>query len=155
MKFSRVVLALTGLVFVGFGVAFLLWPLQMTLRVGIPLVTMTGTTDVRALYGGLEIGFGVFLLIASARRTWALPGLAATLCALAGMGLSRALGVALDGGPEPITGALLASEVSGAAIAALALLRERRGARSAPISAPGRKSTHQTPSAAASHMPDP
>ena len=38
----------------------------MALRVGIPLVTITGTTDVRALYGGLEIGFGVFLLIATA-----------------------------------------------------------------------------------------
>ena len=153
--FSRIVLAVSGLIFGGFGVAFLLWPSQMALRVRIPLVTMTGTTDVRALYGGLEIGFGVFLLAASSRRAWALPGLAATLCALAGMGLARALGIALDGRPEPITWALLASEVSGAAIAAIALLLERRGARSGPMLAPGRKSQHQTPSAAASHMPDP
>jgi len=155
MKFSRIVLALSGLVFMGFGVAFLFWPSQMTLRVGIPLVTMTGTTDVRAIYGGLEIGFGVFLLVAAARRTWVIPGLLATLCTLAGMGLSRALGIALDGGPDSITSALLASEVSGAAITLLALLLERRGSGTAPMAAPGRKSHHQTPSAAASHMPDP
>ncbi len=153
--FSRIVLAASGVVFVGFGVAFLLWPSRMALRVGIPLVTMTGTTDVRAIYGGMEIGFGAFMLIASARRAWVLPGLVAALCALAAMALSRALGIALDGGPDPLTSALLASEVSGAAITLLALLVERRGSRGAPMAAPGQKSKHQTPSAAASHMPDP
>jgi hypothetical protein len=155
MIFSRVVLAVSGLVFVGFGVAFLFWPAPMTLRVGIPLVTMSGTTDVRAVYGGLEIGFGTFLILCSTARAYVLPGLLGVLCALVGMSVSSAVGIALDGGPAPIIGAALAVEVSGAALALLALLLERRGARSVPMEAPGRKSDHQTPSAAASHMADP
>ena len=153
--FSRIVLVLLGVIFAGFGVAFLLWPSQMAMRVGIPLVTMAGTTDVRALYGGLEIGLGVFFAIAAASRAWRVPGLLAAFCALAGMGLARALGIALDGGPAPRNGALLGSEISGAAFALVALILERRGSRSGPMEAPGRKSDHQTPSAAASHMPDP
>lgn len=155
MIFSRIVLALLGLIFASVGVAFLLSPSPMAMRVGIPLVTMAGTTDVRALYGGLEIGFGTFLILCSTARTYVLPGLLGVLCALVGMSVSRAIGIALDGGPAPIIGAALAVEVSGAALALLALLLERRGARSVPMEAPGRKSDHQTPSAAASHMPDP
>ena len=91
--FSRIVLVLLGLIFAGFGVAFLLWPSQMAMRVGIPLVTMAGTTDVRALYGGLEIGLGVFFAITAASRAWRVPGLLAAFCALAGMGLDCQIGV--------------------------------------------------------------
>ena len=49
------------------------------------------------MYGGLEIGVGVFLLICAMRREFVRVGLFASACALVAMATSRTVGLMLDG----------------------------------------------------------
>lgn len=133
LRAGRVVVALAGLAFIGFGLAFTLWPLPMARLIEIPLPTPTARIDFAATYGGFELGFGVFLLACARRSTWVVPGLWATASALAGFAGVRLLGLVLASGPAtaPIY-AGLALEVTGFAISVLALRQVRRieGARS-------------------------
>jgi hypothetical protein len=123
----RLVLALAGLAFIGFGLAFTLWPLPMARLVEIPLPTPTARIDFAATYGGFELGFGVFLLVCTRRAAWLAPGLWATAAALAGFAGIRLLSLALAAGPAtaPIFVGLTL-ELTGFAISVLALRQVRR-----------------------------
>jgi len=66
MLYSRTVLALVGLFYVGFGIVGTVDPVAATGMTGVQLPTATALTDGRAIYGGLSVGWGIFLLMASA-----------------------------------------------------------------------------------------
>jgi hypothetical protein len=127
MTFARIVLWLSGLAFIGFGLAFTLWPLPMARLVEIPLPTPTARIDFAATYGGFELGFGAFLLACARRSAWLAPGLWASAAALAGFALIRLQGLIFAAGPA--TGAIylaLGLEATGSAINIVAL-RQVRG----------------------------
>ena len=126
VTFPRLVLALAGVAFAGFGLAFTLWPLPMGRLVEIPLPTPTARIDFAATYGGFELGFGVFLLACARRSSWIAPGLWAAASALGGFALVRMLGIVAAAGPatRPIFVAL-ALEITGCAISILALRQLR------------------------------
>jgi uncharacterized protein DUF4345 len=88
MTAPRVVLALTAVAFIGFGVAFTFWPGFMAALVEIGLLTPTARVDFAATYGGFELGFGTFLLIALF-RPWLEAGLSAGMLALGGFAAVR------------------------------------------------------------------
>jgi len=139
----RVVLILSGLAFLGFGVAFTLWPLPMARLVEVPLPTPTARIDFAATYGGFEIGFAVFLLACARRAEWLAPGLWAAAAALAGFATVRALGLAVAAGPPAqVIYVALALEIGGVALNVFALRRLRRAALTAPraSAAPPRRS---------------
>lgn len=121
MTAPRLILALSGLAFLGFGVAFLVSPVAMADLVGLPLTTPTATTEVRAMYGGLEIGLGVALLTLLGRRDHVATGLRVALCVFAGLAAGRLTGLLLDGLWQPIMWLLVAVEVVGAALVFWAL----------------------------------
>ena len=124
--FVMVVLALAALGFIAFGLQWLARPVVMAQPLGITLGNGDATSDARAVYGGMELGLGVFFvycLLSARRRTLGLAG--ATLVML-GLGLSRLLGIVLD--PHGVTGAthqLLATDLGGAALCAVALFVSR------------------------------
>jgi Domain of unknown function (DUF4345) len=122
VKLARLVLWLGGLAFIGFGLAFALWPLPMARLVEIPLPTPTARIDFAATYGGFELGFGVFLLAFARRPPWFAPGLWATAAALSGFALIRLHGLLFAAGPvtRPIFIGL-ALEITGAVVSVLAL----------------------------------
>ena len=126
MLFSRIVLVLLGLMFLSFGVAFLLRPAQMAQMVGIELPEPTARMEIRAFYGGLEIGLAVFLLVCAATGAWIKPGLLAAGLACAGPALGRTVGLLLDGKPKSVIFTILAVEVACAVAVALALMLEWR-----------------------------
>lgn len=127
MSTARAVLWIAGLMFVGFGVAFTLWPLPMGRLVEIPLPTPTARIDFAATYGGFSLGFGAFLLACTRRAAWLEPGLLAAAAALAGLALVRTLGIlAAAGPPTPIIHVGLAVEITGVVVSALALRHLRR-----------------------------
>ena len=98
----RLVLVLVGLSFVGFGALFISNPGEMAALVSLALIDRTARTDVRATYGGLELGVGVFLLACALRRDFVRVGLFASACVLVAMATARFVGLLLDGWWQPL-----------------------------------------------------
>jgi len=120
---SRITLWLGGLGFLGFGVACLLAPLQVLAAAGVTLSGAVAATEVRAFYGGLEIGLGLCLLLAALRSQHRQAGLFLCLAAYGGIGLVRAAGMAIDSVATPFLWFALATELTLAGLAACCLLR--------------------------------
>ena len=115
-RFARVVVALTGLVTLGFGAAFLLAPAAMMEKVEISLRATSVLTEIRAIYGGLQIGLGVFLLLCASIRTLVAPGCIAGCLVMSGTALARMGGMVVDGDVQRIIVLLFAAELSGAVL---------------------------------------
>ena len=62
MSYGRILLWSLGLMLVGFGLAYLLSPVSMAALTGVSASTPAATTDIRATYGGYQLGVGAFLL---------------------------------------------------------------------------------------------
>ena len=118
---TRAVLVLLALSFIGFGLAFALKPLEMAEVLDISLFTPTARTDFRAMYGGLELGFGLFLLMCSLRLHLVRVGLHAAAWAFVGLASVRTVGLLLDGFRQPLMVVLTAIEMMAAGFALWAL----------------------------------
>jgi hypothetical protein len=124
VSLARFALWASALAFGGTGLAFLLRPETMAAVIAIDLRGTVSRADVRAVYGGLELGVAAFLLWAERRPAAVRPALVALVALFGGLLLGRAASLALDGWPES-PGALLAGlELVGLALAATALARE-------------------------------
>jgi Domain of unknown function (DUF4345) len=130
IKMAKLILLLASLVFLGIGVVFLVAPVHWAALVEIELPTSMARTDLRATYGGFDLGFGAFLLLCALRAEWIRPGLAATSIALAGFAGGRTLGMLLEGAASPLMLTLAALEWSGAILAFLLCRRtDSKGSR--------------------------
>ena len=96
MTFSRLVLVVTGTVFIAYGIAFLAVPVLMAAGAGIALPVPTAVTDVRAVYGGLQLGLGCLLICWSRRPSLTTAGLYAIVATLGGITLGRTLGIVVE-----------------------------------------------------------
>jgi hypothetical protein len=117
---ARITLWLGGLGFLGFGLAFLIAPLETLGSVGIVLGGDLAATELRAFYGGLEVALGLLLIAADlggARR----HGLILCFASYGGIGAARLLGIALAGSATPFLWFALATESVLALLSALAL----------------------------------
>jgi hypothetical protein len=121
--FPRLVLAAAAVLFTGLGVLFAVAPHWTASTVDIALPTNTATIDFIATYGGFQIGFGIFLFLCLARPERVRLGLLASGCAVAGFGVSRALGLIVLGGARPILYGALAFEAVCATVAFVAARR--------------------------------
>ena len=117
---GRTVLWIMGLGFLAFGVAYLVDPHGMMSMVGVELDSASGAADVRAIYGGLEIGVGLFLLACARQDSWIPPGLLASAYAFSLVGGARLVGIVRDQATDGMTFAALAIEVVCAGISAFA-----------------------------------
>ncbi|MEZ6187566.1 MAG: DUF4345 family protein [Planctomycetota bacterium] len=117
---ARCLLAATGLIYLYLGAVFVLWPVGWAQKIGFTL-DADGVVEIRAVYGGLELGLGVFFLVAALRREWVGVGLWALCLTFAGLAVCRALGLALAEGPGPMPWKLFAVEASETVLSAAAL----------------------------------
>lgn len=118
------ILALSALLFLAVGVAFVVSPQGLLERIQVDAPPGTALTDIRAVYGGLDFGVGVFLfycLATGARRS----GLVASTLVLVGLAGGRIVGIVVDPSQEPITYTLLASEVVGTVLSGIGLALDR------------------------------
>lgn len=99
---SRAVLVLLALAATGLGLASLLRPVEMAAIVELPLPSAAARTDVRAVYGGVITGIGVFLLMCTLRRGMVRTGLAAAACVFGGAALGRVFGLSIEGFGQPL-----------------------------------------------------
>lgn len=123
MKFARSLVFASALIFVVVGAGFLLIPKQFGDVLEISLPSAMARTDVRATYGGLELGFGIFLIVCVVRREWIRPGLWALALTVGGFATGRLIGFAAEGA---INNFMLFFLVLELAVALLALFLLRR-----------------------------
>jgi hypothetical protein len=118
--FARASLALTALAFGGFGVWLIVHPQAIGL-VGVELPGAAARVEIRAFYGGLELGIAAFFALAAARPGWFRPALFLQAASLGGMGIGRAAGMAIEGEATSMHAMLAVVELIGAAIGVVAL----------------------------------
>ncbi|HSJ95551.1 MAG TPA: DUF4345 family protein [Myxococcota bacterium] len=109
-RFARLVLAAGALAFAAPGACFLLWPDRFAALLGIAHAGSLARSDVRAVFGGLELGVGVVLAACALRRERRADGLALLLATAGAMLAARLLSLARDGSPGPLGAALGAIE---------------------------------------------
>lgn len=96
MRAARIFLILMALMSLGLGTVYLVAPLAMTTTMGFGQLRPSALTDVRATYGGFQIGTG--LLMAFCLRPDRLKvGMLLALLLSAAIAVSRAIGLTLDG----------------------------------------------------------
>ena len=123
MKFARGLLFSCALVFIVVGAGFLLLPVQFGQVLEISLPTATARTDVRATYGGLELGLGIFLVLCALRREWIRPGLWALALSTGGFATGRLTALLFEGTISSFMLAFLVTEIVVTLIAVFLLRR--------------------------------
>lgn len=118
---ARAYLILIGLTFTGFGLWLLMDPEALTRLIGLKMETVSARTEIRAFYGGLELGIGAFLLGCALFRNGVMIGLGLVACALGGAGAAR-LGSLVQDGREGWQMTLITVLELGATLLALILL---------------------------------
>ena len=122
-RFARQVLVIAGAACLTIGLASLFAPVAVADFVNIELKDSLARFDFRAVYGGLDLGIGAFLVIAALRKPWRLPALNMSCLVFGGLILGRVVSLALDEGPGVVGWVLMGLEVAVLAISAAALLR--------------------------------
>ncbi len=115
-KLSATALWIASLVFVGLGVALMIWPAKILAGVEVIFETPTAFADIRADYGGCIFGLGIFLVWCACQRDLIRPGLICVGLVFSGYSIARLLSLAIDGQPKRIIFILLAVELFGAFI---------------------------------------
>lgn len=113
-------LALASAALLGFGVPLLVVP-DLVRLIELGPATATGRSDVRAVYGGLEVGLGIFCGLCARRPPWFRAGLTMLALALAGVLAGRLVSLVADGWPRMITLVFTGGELAVAALAVAAL----------------------------------
>lgn len=125
MLLARFVLIFTGLSFFGYAIACFLFPVEVVGRfTGYGLEAAAGLVEARAMYGGLQAGFGLFCLLAGWRREWTVPGLTAIATVMGGLVLTRSIAMGIHGPAGANPGAAIYEGIT-TLLAVLALIRLR------------------------------
>jgi hypothetical protein len=95
MLIARIVLALSALLWTPYGIQCLLDPGSLS-AAGLSATDATGTAELRAMYGGLQIALGLLALAGALRPALARTALITLAVACAGLGFAR-LGAAIHG----------------------------------------------------------
>lgn len=117
----QVFLGAMVLVWLPYGVYCFLDPKALMEIAGIAGTMPTASTELRAMYGGLQIAIGALALAALVRPALRRPVVLMLACLCVGLALARTGGLMLDGGLSTYTAFALGFEivVAGAAIALL------------------------------------
>jgi hypothetical protein len=106
-----------------YGVACFLKPGLLGEAAGVESATATGTVELRAMYGGLQMALGALAGAALVRPALRQPALVALAFVCAGLFMARLLGALLAGSFEPYTAVGLVFELLSSAFATRLLAR--------------------------------
>lgn len=95
---TRIFLWLETLVWLPYGIYCFLVPSSLTQSAGVAILSPTASTELRAMYGGLQTAIGVLASMGALRAEMTRPALIALAFLCGGLGSTRVLGVLLDGG---------------------------------------------------------
>lgn len=97
MSLESIALGIGMLGFGSFGIWLLVAP-QALSAVDIAAESANARAEIRAMYGGLEIGIAIFLGLCFFEPEWLQVGLVFQLLALSGIGLGRLIGILAERG---------------------------------------------------------
>lgn len=100
MLFARVVLVIQLLALGGLGLAYFVRPHEMANLSGMLLMSTAAATDVRAYYGGLQLGLAAFIGMALTRLELTRTALTLLVLLYSALALARIGGLWLDGGAQ-------------------------------------------------------
>lgn len=120
-KLVQPLLWIAGLGFLGFGLACLIAPAQTLGAAGVHASGALATIELRAFYGGLELGLGALLIAAARIAHYRRAGLWLCLAAYGGIGLARGAAMLVAQAASPFLWTALVIELVLAALAAVAL----------------------------------
>ena len=123
LRGARVFLAIGGAVLAVYGVLLFANPALFESLVGLEFVGPNAPVEIRAFYGGLELGLAAFFAAAARRTAWLDAALAAFTLAFGAAGLARLAGIAEFGFTGPSQPVVAMIEIAAAAAA----WRLRRG----------------------------
>lgn len=127
MKLSVALLWVNCLLFMAFGLGFILIPeMPAALVTGAAPGTPSAVTDMRTTYGGMAFGFGGMFGLSVRNPRFVRLGVQGVLLTMAALSSGRLLGMALDGSPNVFMFILVGAELlmAGLAIGALRQLRD-------------------------------
>lgn len=119
-KINQLFLLVTGVSFLLIGLNTFHDPLAAMAPVELAINTVSALNELRANYGGLQIGIGLLLLAGVLRPTLARPALLAQALIVGGLACGRLISIALDGLPNSFVQSLVVLE-SVIALTSLAL----------------------------------
>jgi hypothetical protein len=132
---TRIFLVLSGLVSLLYGGYCFLHPESLAGMAFVSAVATTGTIELQAMYGGLQMGFGAFALFGALRPDYAPTVLLATVFQFAGLGLCRLLGALGASEFSSYTTGGIGFELGSTLVAFLLWRASVRAASAAPASA--------------------
>ncbi len=119
----RALVLVSAVVYAGIGLAAVADPVGLMAPVGVTVLDDRGVVELRAMYGGLELGMAVFLAACLRDEARARVGLLAATLTLGGLGSARALAWWVAQPEGVLMPALMVVELGGAALGALVLQR--------------------------------
>jgi hypothetical protein len=120
---ARIFLAVSALVWLPYGLWCFFAPGYLGNAAGVTFLSPTGSTELRAMYGGLQAAVGALALAGLLRAPLRRTALVSLGFLTTGLGLARLAGVALDGGLSSYTALGLVFEISTAGLSAFFLSR--------------------------------
>ena len=133
MKLARFAAAWCGGLLTLFGVLYLVATSRMFGYAELTQLTPTALTDLRVMYGALQIAPGLFCLAGVWRDEWLEPAVGLGTLTFAFVPAVRLLGIALDGTANQYHLTAIVIEIGTFALSAVAW-RGLRRARSVPLS---------------------
>jgi hypothetical protein len=124
MKFATNLLRVNAVLFIVFGLCFVVAPEFFAYSLtGSEPWTPSALTDMRATYGGMGLGVGLVFWFLARQRETVIAGLAGSLLVLGATASARVVGFIADGAPNVFMLVLFAAEVMFVALSASALKR--------------------------------
>ncbi|MEL6868962.1 MAG: DUF4345 domain-containing protein [Pseudomonadota bacterium] len=123
MTFAKIVLWLFGLITLAFGAYSLVAPEQLAQLTQYDLRSSGAITEIRAFYGGLELGLAAFWIAGALKPSLLRAALVSMILVWSAVAASRVFGLIIDDSLTSTMIIVLVSEVLGAALAFIALQR--------------------------------
>lgn len=123
---TKIYLGASVVVWLGYGAYCFVDPTAVEAAAGIAIASPVASTEVRAMYGGLQMAIGAMALAALLRPGLVRPALLCVAFLVTGLAVSRLLGAMIDGSfGQYTTGAIVFEALT--AGCAIALLRNPTG----------------------------
>lgn len=111
MNNAKLLLWINAILFILFGMGFILAPSPLAQWItGSTPSTTSGMIDLRATYGGLALGMGIFWALCASNGSER-NGLLSAILVLSAVAIGRITGILLDGNPNLFMLILLAAEI--------------------------------------------